>query len=144
MTNENKKAMGIAIVAGVLLLVAGLSGLAAWEDIRTYVTDNMGDNEAIQYVFVVLILIASLGGIAVIVGGLLIGKDKVGLGKFLITLGAGLGLIGFIISLVVGIMAGSLVIGGFLGIGAIGLILSIVARMMVKKAPKKSRKSKSK
>ena len=80
-----------------------------------------------------LIFIASLGGITVITGGLLIGKKKVGTGKFLIALGAGLGIIGLIISIYVGYTEGSLTIGSFFSIGAIGLILSITARIMAKK-----------
>jgi hypothetical protein len=125
--------MVIAIVAGLLLLVAGVSGVATWETIKDFVTTNIMDNSIIQIVFVVLIFIASLGGIAVIIGGLLIGKDKIGTGKFLISLGAGLGLIGLIFSIVVAYMEKNLAIGSFLSIGAIGLILSIVARIIAKK-----------
>ena len=133
MASKNNKAMIVAIIAGVLLLIAGLSGMAAWEAIQDFVIEHVADNEMVQYVFVVLIFIASLGGIAVIIGGLLIGKDKVGTGKFFIMLGAGLGLIGLIFSIAVAYMEENLTIGSFLSIGAIGLILSIVARMMAKK-----------
>jgi hypothetical protein len=48
-------------------------------------------------------------------------------------LGAGLGLIGLIFSLIVTYMEGNFTIGSFLSIGVIGLILSIVARMLAKK-----------
>jgi len=133
MASKNSKAMVIAIIAGILLLVAGLSGMAAWTAIKDFVIENVTDNEIVQYVFAILIFIASLGGIAVIIGGLLIGKGKVGTGKFLIMLGAGLGLIGLIFSIVVAYMEENLTIGSFLSIGAIGLILSIVARMLAKK-----------
>jgi hypothetical protein len=82
---------------------------------------------------VILIFIASLGGLSVIAGGLLIGKNKVGTGKFLIALGAGLGLIGLLISIYIGYTEGSLTIGSFFSVGVIGLILSIVARLIAKK-----------
>lgn len=133
MASKNSQAMVIAIVAGVLLLIAGVSGFAAWETIKDFVTTNVIDNSVVQIVFAILIFIASLGGIAVIAGGLLLGKNKVGTGKFLITLGAGLGLIGLIFSVLVAYMEGNLTIGSFFSIGAIGLILSIVARVMTKK-----------
>jgi hypothetical protein len=134
MTSQNSKAMGIAIVAGILLLIAGVSGVATWETIKSFVTTHIMDNSIIQIVFVVLIFIASLGGIAVIMGGVLIGKDKIGTGKFLISLGAGFGLIGLIFSIVVAYMEDNLTISSFLTIGAIGLILSIFARLVVKRA----------
>jgi hypothetical protein len=133
MPSRNKQAMVIAIVAGILLLIAGVSGLATWETIKDFVTENIIDNVIVQIVFAVLIFIASLGGISVIIGGLLIGKNSVGIGRFLIALGAGLGLIGLIFSVIVAYMEGNLTIGSFFSIGAIGLILSIVARMRAKK-----------
>ena len=133
MASQNSKAMVIAIAAGILLLIAGVSGVATWETIKDFVTTHIMNNNIVQIVFVVLIFIASLGGIAVIAGGLLIGKDKIGTGKFLISLGAGLGLIGLIFSIVVAYIEKDLTISSFLSIGAIGLILSIVARIVAKK-----------
>lgn len=132
MSGRNRTAMIIAIVAGILLLVAGMSGAAAWEAIKTFVTTHIIDNIAAQIVFAILIFIASLGGISVIIGGLLIGKNKVRTGKFTISLGVGMGLIGLIVSIVMAVMANSLIIGEFMSVGGIGLILSIVARVVAK------------
>jgi len=130
---KNKNAMIIAIIAGVLLLISGISGLATWEAIKEFVTNNIADNAVIQIVFAILIFIASLGGISVIVGGILIGKDNVGTGKFLITLGAGLGIIGLIVSIYYAYVEGALNVWSFFSIGFIGLILSIIARIIAKK-----------
>jgi len=125
--------MGIAIVAGTLLLIAGVSGLATWETVKDFVTTHIADNIVIQIVFAILIFIASLGGIAVIIGGILIGKDKVRTGKLIIAIGAGLGIIGLLVSIAVAYMEGSLTIGSFFSIGVVGLILSIIARLLAKK-----------
>ena len=125
--------MIIAIFAGVLLLISGVSGLATWEAIRNFVSTNIVDNYIVQIIFAVLIFIASLGGLSVIIGGLLIGKDIVRTGKLFIILGAGLGLIGLIVSIIVAIMENNFTIGSFFSVGAIGLILSIIARLMIKK-----------
>ena len=116
----------IAIFAGILLLISGVSGLATWEAIRNFVTTNIADNYIVQIIFAVLIFIASLGGLSVIIGGLLIGRNKIGTGKLFITLGAGLGLIGLIVSIVVAVMENNFTIGSFFSVGAIGLILSII------------------
>lgn len=130
MKSKNKAAMGLAIVAGLLLLVEGISGFALWTTIKEFVRDNVTDNEIVMYIFVILIFIASLGGIAVIIGGLLIGSNKVKTGKFIIALGAGLGLIGLIVSIIIGLTEGSFTLNSLTTLGAIGLILSIVARIM--------------
>ena len=133
MSSKNSKAVIVAVFAGILLLISGISGLATWETIKNFVTANVIDNYIVQIIFVVLIFIASLGGISVIIGGLLIGKDKIGTGKLFISLGAGLGLIGLIVSIIIAFMENNFTIGSFFSVGAIGLILSIVARLMVKK-----------
>lgn len=125
--------MILAIIAGILLLIAGINGIATWETIKDFVINNIGENEIIEIIFVILILIASLGGFAVIIGGLLFGKDKVRTGRFLIALGAGLGLIGLIVSIVITIYEESPIIGSFFSIGSIGLIMSIIARIIAKK-----------
>jgi hypothetical protein len=133
MTKNNKTAMMLAIIAGILMLIAGVSGLATWETIKAFVTENLTDSFIVQVIFSILLFIASLGGISVIIGGILIGKDKVRTGKFMITLGAGIGLIGLIISIIIAYIENSIVIGSFFSVGFIGLILSIVSRLMVKK-----------
>ncbi len=133
MSLKNSKAMVVAIIAGILLLISGMNGLATMETIKDFVTEHVMDNEIIQLVFVILILIASLGGIAVIAGGVLIGKKRVIPGRLIIAIGAGLGLIGLIFSIAVAIVEGSFTITSFFTIGAVGLILSIVARMIAKK-----------
>ncbi len=130
---KNTGAMIIAILAGILLLIAGVSGLATWEDIKTFVINNITNNVIIQFVFVILIFIASLGGISVIAGGIFIGKEKLRTGKFLISMGAGLGLIGLLVTIIIALIQNSLTLGSFFSIGTIGIILSITARIMTKK-----------
>jgi hypothetical protein len=133
MVKKNNTAMIIAIIAGLLLLISGISGITTWENIQDIVTEHIIDNYMIGIVFAILIFIASLGGISVIIGGILIGKEKIGIGKFFITLGAGIGLIGLIFSIIVTVLEGSFTLGSYFSIGAIGLILSIIARMITKK-----------
>lgn len=132
MPARNRTAMIIAIVAGIMLFVAGVNGAAGWETIKTIVATYITDNNAVQTVFAILIFIASLGGISVIIGGLLIGKNKVSIGKILLSLGAGMGLIGLIIHTVLDVVAGSFLIGTYISVGGIGLILSIIARYIAK------------
>ena len=128
MSSKNKQAMILAIIAGILLLFSGINGFATWDTIKDFVTENIVENNVINIVFAVLIFIASLGGISVIIGGLLIGKENIRIGKFLILLGAGLGLIGLLVSIVIAVYQGSSVMSIFSSVGSIGIVLSIVAR----------------
>jgi len=133
MASKYRTAMYVAIVAGILLLISGISGLATWETVKEFVTNNLTDDAVIQIVFAILIFIASLGGLAVIIGGILIGKENLSTGRFLIMLGAGMGIIGLIVSIYIAYVEGSLTIGSFFSIGFMGLLLSIIARSMAKK-----------
>ena len=134
MASKSSQAMVIAIIAGILLLIAGISGAATWQAISDFVASQFPGNEILEIVFVILIFIASLGGIAVIICGLLIGKQKKRIGRLLILLGAGMGIIGLIFSIFIAYSEENLTIGSFLSIGVIGIILSIAARMIAKKA----------
>ena len=141
MASRNKSAMIIAIIAGIFLLIDGVNGFVTWDTIKSFITNYL-DNEIIQIIFTILLFIAGLGGISVIAGGLLIGKHKIRLGKFVILLGTGLGLIGFVFSIIVAINNGNFSFNSFLKFGAIGIILSIVARVIVGKDNKKNVKRK--
>ncbi len=140
MTN-NEKAGFIAIIGGILMLLAGITGAATWAALGT-LTEGIIGNDSLNLVFQILALLGSLGGLVIILGGLMIHgkyfkmkKDKrVKIGKLFITLGAGMGVIGLIIFLVLALFstdpAGN--IFGAIGFGFIGLILTIVARQKTK------------
>jgi hypothetical protein len=143
--SRNKKAGILGIVAGILLLIAGVNGAAFWASLSATLETVLPDNDFSQVVLIILLVltfIAALGGIAVMIGSVMIMKTKVGLGKFIVGLGAGTGLIGLIIAIVLPLWQGGLaellfVMLGLLTFQGIGVILSIVARMMAKKPDKK-------
>ena len=129
--NTREKAAIFGIIGGLLMLIVGVTGAATWQTIGELVESFIG-NDSLNIVFQILVLIGGLGGLIVILGGLLLWskKDNVKFGKLLITLGAGFGLIGLIILVVLTVLgdnSGS-ELYGVLGIGFIGLIFSIVAR----------------
>ena len=126
--SNNKNAMIIAIIGGILLILSGLNGVTAMNDIKDFVKDEISDDDIIQYGFIILILIASLGGFAVIIGGLLIWKNKLGIGRFIIGVGAVAGLIGLLAHIYYGISEGTVILYTYHALGALGIILSMVAR----------------
>ena len=138
---NNEQAGLIALIGGILMLLAGITGAATWAALGDMAENVMG-NDSFNIVFQILALAGSLGGLVIILGGLMIQgkyikmkKDKrIKFGKFFITLGAGMGVIGLLIFLVLAIFsddpAGN--IFGAIGFGFIGLILTIVARQKTK------------
>jgi hypothetical protein len=139
---SRRTAFLLALVGGVCLIMAGVSGgvgiyaLALTEIVALY--PQLAGIVAI--VLPILSAIASLGGVAVILGGILILGVRLTTGKFLIMLGAGFGIFGIVIGLASGLAQGwglvqsaMTVFATYQAIGWIGIFLSILARMMAKK-----------
>ncbi len=96
-TPRNKTAGILCIVGGALLVVAGTTGMKPLlEGILKYIQPAVDASPILATIFRVLIFIAALGGISVIIGGLLTFYVP-RIGKLLVMLGAGLGLVGFMI-----------------------------------------------
>ena len=140
MTN-NEQAGLMAIIGGILILLSGMSGAATWKALGDMAFEITG-NDSLNIVFQILALVGSLGGLVIMLGGLMIHgkyikmkKDKrVKSGKLFITLGAGMGVIGLIIFLVLAIFSddpGGNIFGA-VGLGFIGIILTIAARKKTK------------
>jgi len=138
---RNGLAVALALIGGFLLFqVSWVGSIGFIADIAAYATLYFpASAEIVTLVLTILLYIAALGGIAVIIGGILIAMERVGTGKFVIGLGAGVGLFGLIITLVEAYLAGGVAaLTDFLtlvsqSIAWIGVIMSIVARSMAKK-----------
>lgn len=140
-TLRNGLSIALALIGGFLLFqVSWVGSIGFIADIALYAqTYFPAAAEVITLVLTILLYIAALGGIAVIIGGIMIAMDRVGTGKFVIGLGAGVGLFGLIITLIEAYLAGGVAaLTDFLtlvsqSIAWIGVIMSIVARSMAKK-----------
>lgn len=104
---KNKVPVALALIGGFLLVQDGWIGSIGFiDEIAAYAAlyfPTMADT--ITLVLTILLYIASLGGIAVILGGILIAMSREGNGKFVIGLGAGIGLFGLIIMLAEDVIA---------------------------------------
>ncbi|MGY5873055.1 MAG: hypothetical protein RTV72_12470 [Candidatus Thorarchaeota archaeon] len=138
---RNKVPFILCIVGGALMLYAGIVGaVGIWEHILTFAaTIAPGFADIMGWILVILMNIASLGGIAVIIGGYLATTDRVGTGKFIIGIAAGLGIFGLIMNvytlyMAVGIAAFTELLNLLsTSAAALGPVLTIVARFMIKK-----------
>jgi len=138
-STRNKTAAWLAVIGGILILIGGGTGMVNFlNELKNIIENWLGEpNETLELVFWVLILIAALGGLAVMIGGYLIYKNKIIAGKILIALGAGIGFIGLILGLIVSAYHGeeakffAWVTTSFLGFG---ILLSIIARFLAKRS----------
>lgn len=128
------------IIGGFMMLAAGVTGAATWGNLG-FVAVELTGIEALWIPFLILMILGSLGGLLVIFGAWLImtkgtmrRKNRVRLGKTLISIGAGFGLIGLVILIIVSLVGNNfaqLILGANLGF--IGLVLTIIARKKARK-----------
>lgn len=138
---SNLPSLVLATIAGIILIVSRTTGsLGFYETILNYIAAQFGGEVAIviSYVLWALSIIASLGGFAVIIGGILIHRGRVTTGRFVISIGAGMGIIGLLVEIGSAALQGWTSLVGLIfamtqSLSWIGIILSIVASLIARK-----------
>ncbi|TFG05299.1 MAG: hypothetical protein EU539_09520 [Promethearchaeota archaeon] len=136
------------IIGGILMLIASIVGSAmAYRLIIDFVVQRYPQYRSSLEIFLTIcIVIAAAGGISVIAGSVIAIKI-IPIGKWIIGLGAGMGLIGFLSWLITGIISGSItgtvlqiligLLTGPASYGIIGVFLTIWARRFIKRKKEK-------
>lgn len=139
---RNKKAFIMCLVGGILLFLASAIGsIGMYGTIIAFVADQYPEMVGVlDNVLLILSFIAGLGGIGVIIGAFMLTTDRVGTGKFIIGIAAGMGLIGLVIVLAQHFMlAGTSGVIDYVGLmvtqgsGWTGTVLAILGRKMAGK-----------
>ncbi len=133
---DNEVAGVLAAIAGILFLVVGWTGARGVDHFFDLLVELFGPNPVFRVVSYVLIAIASLGGIAVLAGAVLIYYDRVRGGRILVLLGAGAGIVSLILFLLLLLRNPGRIAAheGVLPVLA-GVVLSIAARLKSKPKP---------
>ncbi len=136
-----KSAAGIAVLAGTFLIIANASGSAGILGLAIeFVIVRVGGDVSnfLSQVLDILNYIGSFGGVSVIGGGILIYAERRTIGRFVIGLGAGMGVFGLLFILGSSLLQGftytlSLLIVMSQSLAWIGVILSIVAALLARR-----------
>lgn len=138
---RNKIASVCAFISGVLFILSGYQANGAvyealQQGITIFATEEFQGPAKISAG--VVAMVAHLGGIAVIAGGLLFTKNRVTSGKILVMIGAGQGIVGIVLGLTLGTISEG---AGFANRYAlwlissatgVGIVCSIVAQHIAK------------
>ncbi|MFX1286392.1 MAG: hypothetical protein ACFFB5_22345 [Promethearchaeota archaeon] len=141
---NNTKPFWILIVSGLMMIWGGVgywTGPGIIGVIGNFIIDYFLVTDLtlawfIRFFVLICAFFGAFGGFSVILGAIFIYKNHITLGKFIVGLGAGVGLISFIFLLVVATLMGLWAILGLLwvlstNIGWMGVVLSIYGRMKV-------------
>lgn len=134
----NLLTFALSILGGILLIVSGTRGPVEifntiLERLTLFITDELILTMATM-VTLFLVVLSSMGGFAVILGGYLIYKNHIKTGKLVIGLGAGVGIpwLLYILFIIVITQDVTTVIAQHSIIGWIGIILSFIARSIAR------------
>ncbi|MHA1343045.1 MAG: hypothetical protein ACTSQG_03610, partial [Promethearchaeota archaeon] len=145
--NQNKKWVYICILAGILMILGAFTGNLVLFFLTSKFANQYIENEVVLGIIIFLLIIfgiiAHTGGIAVIIGTLLITLNHYRLGKILSSLGTGIGVIGALFLIFIELLSGT-IMRAFEGIifglttisgvfGITGFILAIIARKKIQK-----------
>ncbi len=132
---RNVAAAILAAVAGVLLLIVGINGVAGVDRIFALLQDWFGTNEALRLLAYVLGGIAALGGVAVLFGAYFVATERVRTGKILITLGSGAGILTLLFFLARNLASEQFSYLTAVLPAVLGVALAIAARFVAKAKP---------
>jgi hypothetical protein len=128
----------IAAIAGILLLLTGFQGpIGLYRTIKDLLPNLIQNQQILQIANVIVAIFigtALAGGLAVIAGGILVLFNLVTLGKFVIAIGTGAGIIWLILLIITLVSTQQLntIVERYSLFGWIGIILSFFARAVAK------------
>ncbi|MFX0045494.1 MAG: hypothetical protein ACFE8Z_06575 [Candidatus Hermodarchaeota archaeon] len=146
---DNKVPLLLSLIGGILLWIASATGSIGIIGTIALILSSIPELAPFVEILILFVYIlaalAALGGIAVVAGGFLLTTGRVGTGKFVIGIGAGMGLIGLIIhfaqiayTIDFGVVL-DLFVGFAMTTSGLGILLSIAARQMAKSSYNRSR-----
>jgi len=139
---HNRTSFLLCIIGGSLFIASGASGtIAVIGDLGEDLAKLFGPDFVVTFAIVmgILAVLACLGGVGVIVGGIVLTTHRVELGRIIVLVAVATGIVGLIVSLVQLIMAGDPIMNLSFQIaqslGWVGAILSAEARIVAEQKP---------
>lgn len=139
---HNRTALGLSIVGGILMIASGASGTLGYLDQLQDALDAVYGSTftfTLEILLGILAALTAIGGLGVIIGGCILTTQRVEIGRILIMVSVGMGILSLVMSLVQLVLAGIFAMGMMIQIaqslGWIGAIFSIEARIISAQRP---------
>jgi len=139
---HNSNAFLLCLVGGILMMLAGISGTIQLVGELLLSNEDVMDPTAMMTVEIVtgmLVLLTALGGLGVVASGIVLTTRRVQLGRILVALFTGMGVLGLATNLAQLVMVGTLAMDLMHQVGQslgwIGAIFAIIARTVAVQKP---------
>ncbi len=116
-------------------MISGYTGARPVSSFFTFLEEILGSRPLLIVLAYIFVGIASLGGLAVLLGGYLIWKDRVRTGRILIIIGSGAGFFTLLLFLLVNLRREEFSFLSSVLPAVFGVALGIVARVRARPAP---------
>ncbi len=137
--DPNVIAFWLATASSLFLFLSGTTGVSGLTQIEE-IAFKYANLPYMNILFVLAFIFASFGGITVLIGGILILKNKVTFGDLLIALGSGAGIISFLFTLFISSKAANVPIYSHLSFSSLGVIFALAAQFMSRTKKKRKKK----
>ena len=127
---DKSRATLAAIASGIFFLSSGITGEGMWVFLRD-ISGIVVNHVLLDYLFMGMIAIASLGGLAIIAGAVFIFRSSFRTGRTVISLGTGLGVLEIVIAFAIWFLGGHSPVTVPFILGITGLALSMYSRSLV-------------
>ncbi|MCK4279175.1 MAG: hypothetical protein KAW94_01230 [Candidatus Thorarchaeota archaeon] len=139
---HNSNAFLLCLVGGILMILAGVSGSLQLMGELLMSNEDVMDPTALMTVEIVtgmLVLLTALGGLGVVASGIILTTRRVHLGRILVALFTGMGVLGLAANLAQLVMVGTLAMDLMHQVGQslgwIGAMFAIIARTVAVQKP---------
>jgi hypothetical protein len=136
---KNIIAFWCAFFSSIFLFISGTTGVEGLRRVEEIVL-RFVEFSFVKIIFILLIIVASFGGIAVLIGGILILQRKIFWGRLLISIGAGAGVIGFLFNLFISIVTSTFSLNSYLSYSSIGVVFAFLAQIISGKTRKRRKR----
>ncbi len=134
---DNEKAAVLAAIAGVLMLVSGVTGASQWHRMFEILLETFGDSAILRFAGLVFIAMGSIGGILVLLGAYGFRNNRVRTARTIIWLGTGFTVLSLVFFVVLQFQrSGDFPFAGASFFGFVGILLSVIARYKAKPLPR--------
>src|SRR2546422_8201074 len=129
---DNEKAALLAIWAGALLLVSGVTGASQWQRTFDLIASLLGPSLALRVVQFIFVALGSVGGVFVLMGAYAFRENQVRTGRIMIWFGTGFTIVSLILLIALQARHGGAPFAGAGILGFAGMALSLAARFKAK------------
>lgn len=128
--NRKSLSISLAVLSSLFLLVSGTTGAASWLKTKDFVL-NFLNFQILELPLIILTIIASFGGLSVLIGGVLIYRERFFWGRLFITLGSGAGIISLSANIFAVFASGEKIdlLNTFFSLSTLGILLALASQI---------------